>query len=783
MSPLKATTLLALFSTAFLARTQSFIEDSLARGAEAEQLRTSTMFMPKYTYASGEENWGIAAGDLNHDGSADLVSASKSDGNINVHYNDGIGVFSQAQQYYVDVNNRALAVFDVNNDDWADVVSVTAYGKLCVFLNDKTGALKRPIQTDMAWGAHDIAFGDFNLDEKMDIAIASSEERVVSTYIGDGRGNFTFRNVIQTADKARAVRIADINGDATPDLIVGCDDDRVYLYANRAGEDFDYFNYLRCGLANWAVEVGDFNGDHLIDVAALGYEDKMLYVHYNTGYGKFRVAPCLMGGSHTFDLVAGDIDNDGDIDLVSCSTTDASVNAFRNIGRNTFESIGSIASGNWNSGLVLIDADKDGALDVATASIKDNNVNIHLNVAVHQKKLLAERASASNELPVKLQGTVLDNSTKNPLVNANVYLMTIQGEIVQSQITDPKGQYAFQPERGERYQLSVQPLGMDAYRDTFVMPGYDHKIDVFVRHNPGSSIKGRIIDGASKEPLANAFIEVLDTQSGARHKIQTNAAGEYAQPLKVGITYQLSATSESYDTDIRSIHIPKQSSGRTVVKDLVLTPLSLDPVVMILHGNIVDANTQEGIRSAQVIVVSADKKLRYTQRTNEKGEYSLSVPEGQYEVSVNPSDYYFISQSIPMYRSLTQASFRFDAALHKLTAGTTIPLTNIRFGEHSRTLSADAKLELDRLAHLLKENSFIDIQIMAHAAATNADDSDELLAMSQAQAQAVEIYLIQKGVDDVRVDSQGYGDKHPVAPNDTPEHRAMNRRVELRIVK
>jgi outer membrane protein OmpA-like peptidoglycan-associated protein len=41
-------------------------------------------------------------------------------------------------------------------------------------------------------------------------------------------------------------------------------------------------------------------------------------------------------------------------------------------------------------------------------------------------------------------------------------------------------------------------------------------------------------------------------------------------------------------------------------------------------------------------------------------------------------------------------------------------------------------------------------------------------------------YLIAAGIDPDRLDFQGYGLSRPVAPNDTAEHRALNRRVEMR---
>jgi len=55
------------------------------------------------------------------------------------------------------------------------------------------------------------------------------------------------------------------------------------------------------------------------------------------------------------------------------------------------------------------------------------------------------------------------------------------------------------------------------------------------------------------------------------------------------------------------------------------------------------------------------------------------------------------------------------------------------------------------------------------------------LALSQRRARAVVTYLIQKGIDAGRLEAVGYGEARPVAPNDTPQNRAKNRRIEVEI--
>jgi len=43
-------------------------------------------------------------------------------------------------------------------------------------------------------------------------------------------------------------------------------------------------------------------------------------------------------------------------------------------------------------------------------------------------------------------------------------------------------------------------------------------------------------------------------------------------------------------------------------------------------------------------------------------------------------------------------------------------------------------------------------------------------------------YLIQKGIETLRLTSKGYGESMPIAPNTTREGRSQNRRIEFKVI-
>ena len=95
---------------------------------------------------------------------------------------------------------------------------------------------------------------------------------------------------------------------------------------------------------------------------------------------------------------------------------------------------------------------------------------------------------------------------------------------------------------------------------------------------------------------------------------------------------------------------------------------------------------------------------------------------------------------------------------------------------------ADVKPEsfgtLKSIADVLKENGPVRVKIIGH---TDSDGDDaKNLKLSQRHAQSVKNELVSKfGIDASRIETEGAGETTPVAPNDTPANKALNRRVEF----
>jgi len=82
---------------------------------------------------------------------------------------------------------------------------------------------------------------------------------------------------------------------------------------------------------------------------------------------------------------------------------------------------------------------------------------------------------------------------------------------------------------------------------------------------------------------------------------------------------------------------------------------------------------------------------------------------------------------------------------------------------------------------LLNKDPSLDITIGGHCDIVGSDAYNQKL--SERRAQAVYNYFLRQGIWTDRMRTIGYGRSRPVVPNDTEANRAMNRRVEIKIIK
>ncbi len=243
-------------------------------------------------------------------------------------------------------------------------------------------------------------------------------------------------------------------------------------------------------------------------------------------------------------------------------------------------------------------------------------------------------------------------------------------------------------------------------------------------------------------------------------------------------------------------------------------PSQLQPQkVVLLKGQVRDAQTQAPLEAFVQLYDTERKKLHQFKRTLSKdGSFELYIAGGRvYDFSVvtMSGNYTFYAETMDLRVLNSSTREKLQVDLQPIGSKVSFELNAIEF-ENDSTLSELASFELQRLFKMLKRNPDKAIEIAVHREAYEEDTTsmaieqpveylDQTVAMdstetdsigyeppppppdaTELRAKAIAEYLLRKGVPAHLVEAKGYADQEPIAPNDTPENKLLNRRIEVR---
>jgi len=184
--------------------------------------------------------------------------------------------------------------------------------------------------------------------------------------------------------------------------------------------------------------------------------------------------------------------------------------------------------------------------------------------------------------------------------------------------------------------------------------------------------------------------------------------------------------------------------------------------------------------------IHQDKEVGTSRTDPETGKYFIALPTGRYyayyaEAPGFYSDIYYMDLTEVKQFKEINTDVNVISVENLKETGKSIRIEHIFFDFDRYDLKEESFNSLNRLAKFLKENAGLDVEINAYT--DNIGNEQYNLRLSERRAASVVNYLISKGIDGKRLHSRGHGEEDPIASNDTEEGRALNRRVEFRILK
>ncbi len=293
----------------------------------------------------------------------------------------------------------SVAITDINADGSPDIIVANERSNSATVLlgNDK-GEFTQSKGSPWPAGKspNDIAVGDFNGDNKLDLAFPNHETKFVTVLLGDGLGGFNFASgspfTVRSKPHPHGIAAGELNGDGYLDLAVESSrqDQVEVLFGDGKGDFQTPGPMFAVGRMPYQkVRVGDLNKDGKADIITTDFRGRSVTALLGDGKGRFAQAKGSPFAVPNFPFCAaiGDVNGDGDPDLAIShysgnleNTRDDSLTVLLGDGRSKFtKAVGSpFRAGHAPVSVALGDVDGNDVLDIGVANLGGDNVTILL---------------------------------------------------------------------------------------------------------------------------------------------------------------------------------------------------------------------------------------------------------------------------------------------------------------------------------------------------------------------------------------------------------------------
>ncbi len=290
--------------------------------------------------------------------------------------------FSAPMTYSVGDNPNSGTSGDFNGDNKPDLAIANVLNRnVSVLLNKGDGTFNNAVNYEVDFNPESLATGDLNNDGKLDLAVGNffggaTSAGNISILLGNGNGTFQAA-VNYNASSPISLRAADFNGDGKLDLVAASwtTNNASVLLGNGDGT-FQAVTTYSAGTEPRGVSVADFNGDGKPDLAITNILSNNVSILLGNGNGTFQTALNSSTPSGPIGIASIDLNGDAKQDLIIAAVSSGVVLVLLGNGNGSFQTPVSYVVGAEPQRLELADFNGDAMVDVVVVNANAASVSV-----------------------------------------------------------------------------------------------------------------------------------------------------------------------------------------------------------------------------------------------------------------------------------------------------------------------------------------------------------------------------------------------------------------------
>ena len=310
------------------------------------------------------------------------------------------------------------------------------------------------------------------------------------------------------------------------------------------------------------------------------------------------------------------------------------------------------------------------------------------------------------------------------------------------------------------------------------------------------NFRGKVRDKATKLPLANTTIKVVDDNLDVI-TVTTDNEGNYFIAARRNAMYAINADHENYKPHAGKVFTDRDPLDYDIYMDRI--------PYFALKGVVTDAKTKLVLQGVKAVIqdLNNHNKIELDTLTNMEGAF-LKLLIGKkvndvLNISIELTKDGYLGRTLHYSAKLNTEGLidlndKLDLSLHKVEIGadlgTLIDLEPIFFDLGKYNIRPDAAKELDKIVKVLREYPTMVVELGSHSDCRGSAESNLILSDNRAKASAA--YIVSRGIPAERIYGKGYGETRlknkcecegtKIVPCTDLEHQE-NRRTEFIIVK